>query len=197
MSTNNGSDPRTTPNRTRRDARYASNKASNGTSIGNTRSPPPLPTTRIRRSPDRPPNDSTRSDNISADRIPVNNANANTARSRSGHGSRARRAPRANASNNRSGVSSPINGLGPEGLTRGRGTADIGLPATTRSATQNAKNPFHVDHARNTLEAARSSANSANASRNTPDSNSPNPTPAGSRPNARPTHPNTATRSRR
>jgi hypothetical protein len=134
-------------------------------SIGTDRSRFPLPTTCNRRSPGRPTTDANVNVRISADRNPATRPNANTSTSRSGHGSRPFRAPSAAAANNRSGVSSPRNGFGVNGGVFGRATAPIGFPGTRSSATQNVKNWFHVDHARNTDDFACESANTPNASR--------------------------------
>lgn len=153
-----------------------------------------MPATANRRSPERPDNDDTRNANNSAERTPVSNNTASTARSRSGHGSRARRAPAATAANNSSGVPSPCNGFGTRSGRRGRATPDIGLPGNSSSATRNSQNVRHTDHARPTDAAARSAANTANAARNTGADRSDT---TGARPNCSATIAATAARSRR
>ncbi len=167
----NNADPRSNRargKRPRHDTRYSSITRSIAGSIGTERSRPPLPATCNRRSPGRPTTDPNVNIRISADRNPATNPNANTSTSRSGHGSRAFRTPSAAAANNRSGVSSPRNGFGTNGGVFGRATAPIGFPATNSSATQNVKNWFHVDHARNTDDFACESANTPNAARRFP-----------------------------
>src|SRR5882757_1919527 len=120
-SRNNKADrPHRTPgNRTRHDPKYRPTNAPTADSTGIDRSREPFPDTCNRCSPTRPTNDPTVNPRISADRNPATNPNAITNKSRSGHGSRGGTAPAATADNNRSGVSSPRNGLGDRGVGRG------------------------------------------------------------------------------
>jgi hypothetical protein len=81
----------------------------------------PLPCTCSRISPGLPASESEVRVRISADRRPATRPSAITRTSRSGQGSLARRAPSAAADSNRSGVSSPRNGLGDRGGALGAG----------------------------------------------------------------------------
>jgi hypothetical protein len=142
-----------------------SRTASSGGSTGTERARPPLPITCSRRSPGRPTSESRRSSSSSADRSPVSSRVAKTARSRCGHGSRARRRPAAAASSSRSGVSSPSSGLGSRRAGLALAMAGIGLPSRRPSATRKVKNWFQVDQQRLIDAFAWPSAWSANADR--------------------------------
>jgi hypothetical protein len=166
-------------------------------STGIDRSRLPFPCTCNRCSPGRPTNDPTVNPRISADRNPATKPNAITNKSRSGHGSRAGATPEPTADNNRSGVSSPRNGFGDRGAGLGRATAAIGFPANNPSATQNDRNWFHVDHARDTELRACPSANTPNPARNADTDNSATTNPSGGRPNSTATTASTPARSRR